>query len=89
MLPPTSAPCSRSAVPLGTASYDPDVPERARRAASALMAAVPELEEHETAVVHLLERALAEQDRASRADEVLRRFSPSLRKYIQAQVPPR
>jgi hypothetical protein len=86
-LPSAAMPTPRFArsAPLGAAPYDADVKGRARRAASELVGAIPELEAHEDAVAAMLQRALSEQDRASRADEVLRRFSPSVRKYIERQ----
>lgn len=69
--------------PLGAASYDADVEGRTLRALEEMLDAMPELEAHEETVAALLRRALNEQDRASRADEVLRRFSPSVRMYIE------
>lgn len=65
-------------LPLGTAIYNSDVEQRARRAATELMDSFPAMEAHEDRVRLVIARALAEQDRASRVDEVLRRFSPSV-----------
>jgi hypothetical protein len=48
-----------------------------------LIDAIPDLETHQVRLEALIERALDEQDRASRADEVLRRFSPSVQQYIR------
>lgn len=58
---------------------DADGEGRTLRALEEMLDAMPELEAHEETVAALLRRALSEQDRASRADEVLRRFSPSVR----------
>lgn len=82
----TTPPRFARSAPLGAAPYDADVKARARRAAAELVGAIPELESNEDTVAAMLERALGEQDRASRADEVLRRFSPSVRMYIERQA---
>jgi len=67
-----------SPLPLGTSNYDADVEQRARRVAMELMDSFPAMEAHEDRVRRLIARALSEQDRSSRVDEVLRRFSPSV-----------
>lgn len=50
------------------------------------MDAFPDLEPRLDLVVSLLSRVLDEQDRASRTDEVLRRFSPSVRHYVERKM---
>jgi hypothetical protein len=65
-------------LPLGTVSYDADIENRARRVATELVDSFPAIEAHEERIRQLIARALGEQDRASRVDEVLRRFSPSV-----------
>jgi hypothetical protein len=74
---------SAHSLPLGTAVYDADVPHRAQRVVMELVDAIPDLESHQVRLEALIERALDEQDHASRADEVLRRFSPSVQQYIR------
>jgi hypothetical protein len=77
----TSAPVH--ALPLGTAVYDADVQHRAERLVSEIIEAFPDLESHDLRLQAIVERALKEQDHASRADEVLRRFSPSVQQYVR------
>lgn len=73
-------------MPVGTATYDADVVKRADRAATELVSAFPDLEGYEEGLTSLLLRVLREQDRASRTDEVLGRFSPSVRRYVENQL---
>lgn len=74
-------------MPVGTATYDADVAKRAERAATEMVSAFPDLEGFEDGLKSLLLRVLREQDRASRTDEVLGRFSPSVRRYVEKQMP--
>jgi len=73
-------------MPLGTATYDSNIQQRALRASTELVDAFPDLEENQDSVIRILQRVLDEQDRASRTDEVLRRFSPSVRHYVERQL---
>lgn len=73
-------------LPLGTAVYDPDVHHRAERVVTELVDSFPDLEAHVDRLKSVIELALREQDRSSRADEVLGRFSPSVRHYIRRQA---
>ncbi len=75
-------------LPMGTATYDASVDHRSRRAALELVDAFPALEGRQDAVVSLLARVLREQDRASRTDELLRRFSPSVRMHVERKISP-
>jgi hypothetical protein len=74
-------------MPVGTATYNADVVTRAERAATEMVSAFPDLEGFEDGLKSLLLRVLREQDRASRTDEVLGRFSPSVRRYVERQLP--
>lgn len=76
-------PPSAQSLPLGTAVYDADVRHRSQRLALGIIDAFPDLEAHAPRLEAILERALKEQDHASRADEVLRRFSPSVQQYVR------
>lgn len=71
------------AMPLGTAVYDADVQQRAERVVAEVIDTLPDFELHTDRLTRVIERALVEQDRASRADELLRRFSPSVQQYVR------